>query len=186
LDGLVAKQAASVVATGPKRYRAVQPQTLFALVAEAQSRRLDRLESQIAEVAPEGDRPLVALAGSRAIRDSATRAILRAAGAVRCAGPAKDLEALGPAIRARVASGRKVGVWVLGTDPPPAGSAIQQAAPPPIDQFPTIPLLVLADGALAAWGEGAAASGYWGADPLLVGLVRATLDALVRQSQPDG
>src|SRR5512134_50151 len=108
LDGLVAKQAASVVATGPKRYRAVQPQTLFTLVADAQSRRLDRLESQIAGVAAEGERPLVSLTGGRAIRDSATRAILRSAGAVRLAGPPKDLEALGPAIRARVASGRPI------------------------------------------------------------------------------
>jgi sugar-specific transcriptional regulator TrmB len=170
LDGLVAKQAAAVVGTGPKRYRAVQPQTLFARVADAQARRLDRLESQMADVATEGERPLVTLSGIRAIRDAATRAILRATGEVRCAGPSKELDALGPAIRARGASGRQVSVWLLGPDAS--------------DTEP--PLLLVADGALAASGEGASASGYWGADPLFVGLVRATLAALIPSSQPNG
>jgi sugar-specific transcriptional regulator TrmB len=170
LDGLVGKQAAAVVGSGPKRYRAVQPLTLFALVADRLARKLDRFEAELAGASSEGERPIIPLSGSRAIRDAAIRAILRATGPVRCAGPAGEIEALGPAIRARTASGRQISVT------PPVALA----------QFPAAPLLLLADGALAAMGEGANASGYWSADPLIVGLVRAAFDGTVQSHQPIG
>jgi sugar-specific transcriptional regulator TrmB len=183
LDGLVSKGAALLVGTGPKRYRATQPAALLALLTEVQARKLDRLQEQIAADTTDGDRPLITLTGTRAVRDTANRAILRARGPVRCLGTAEDLEALAPAIRARAAGGREIAVWVVGPGPVPAMTV---AGAVPEDRVArslgTVPLLLLGDGALAATrAEGDVLTGYWGSDPLFLGLIAAALAALTTE-----
>ena len=180
LDGLVGKGAASMVGTAPRRYRATQPRTLLAQLVESQARRLDRLEQQIEAEVGEGERPLVWLTGSRAVFDTATRAILRAGEPVRCLGEAEALDPLGPAIRARVAAGRAISVWAVGPTrsslPSVAGTIPQERLAP---AFPTVPLLLVGDGALvAARSPGGQLSGYWGEDPLFRGLVEAAMAAV--------
>jgi sugar-specific transcriptional regulator TrmB len=179
LDGLVAKRAASLVATGPRRYRATQPQTLLTLMVEGQASKLDRLEAQIGAEAGEGERPLVTLAGTRSLRDTATRAILRSGNPVRCVGSTAVVEALAPAIRARAAGGREISVWLLGAGPSAvAGFAGTVSEDEAVRRFNAVPLLLVADGALAAVESPAGLSGYWGADPLFVGLVDAAITAV--------
>jgi hypothetical protein len=179
LDGLVAKRAAALVATGPRRYRATQPQTVLALIVEGQAGKLDRLEAQIGSEAVEGERPLVSLAGTRAIRDTATRAILRSGAPVRCVGSQSAIEALAPAMRARAAGGRETSVWLVGAGP---GTVVGYAGTVPeaeaARRFKAVPLLLVADGGLAAVESPAGMRGYWGADPLFVGLVDAAITAL--------
>jgi sugar-specific transcriptional regulator TrmB len=178
LDGLVAKRAASLVATGPKRYRATQPQTVLALMVEVQGSKLDRLEAQIGAEGGEGERPLVSLAGTRAIRDTATRAILRSGAPVRCVGSPAVVEALAPAIRARAAGGRGTSVWLVGAGTSTvAGFAGTVPEDEAVRRFNAVPLLLVADGALAAVESPAGLNGYWGADPLFVGLVDAAITA---------
>jgi sugar-specific transcriptional regulator TrmB len=179
LDGLVAKRAASVVASGPRRYRATQPQSLLALMAEGQASKLDRLEEQIGADGEEGERPLVTLGGTRAVRDTATRAILRSGSPVRCVGSPAVVETLAPAIRARAAGGRVTSVWVVGTGPSAVtGFAGTVPADEAVRRFDAVPLLLVAGGALAAAESPAGLSGYWGADPLFVGLVDAAISAM--------
>lgn len=186
LDGLVAKRAAAQVAVSPKRYRATQPQTLLTSIVETQARKLDRLEEQLRAPSGEGEQPLVQLAGTRAIRDAATRAILRAASPVRCLGPAAEIDALGPAIRARLATGREVSVWAIGSGPAAAAGVIGTIAEGLVSRrFAAVPLLLVGDGALAAAESTTGLNGYWGSDPLFVSLVDTVVSALTA-SQPSG
>jgi hypothetical protein len=46
-----------------------------------------------------------------------------------------------------------------------------------VRRFNAVPLLLVADGALAAVESPAGLNGYWGADPLFVGLVDAAITA---------
>jgi hypothetical protein len=178
LDGLVVKQAVVLVAAHPRRYRAVQPQTLLTVIVGGLSSKLDRLERQVATQPAPGAEPLIRLEGTRAIRDSATRAIVRADGEVLCVGPAAELQALGPAFRARAAAGRAASVWSVGggTDLrlPLAGNI-------PMDShrrhFPEPVLLLVADGALLASVD-TSAVGFWSTHPLIQGAVRASIAAL--------
>jgi sugar-specific transcriptional regulator TrmB len=179
LDGLVAKQAASLVATGPRRYRSTQPQTLLTLMVESQATRLDRLEAQIGADPGEGERPLVALSGTRAVRDTATRALLRSQSPVKCVGPAAAVEGLAPAIRARAAGGREVSVWVVGSGASAVAGLVGTVSEEEATRrFNAVPLLLVADGALAAVESPAGLRGYWGADALFVGLVGAAIAAI--------
>ena len=175
LDGLVAKQAAALVDARPRRYRAVQPQALLTIIGEAQARKLDRLEHQVLAQPALGAEPLVRLEGSRAIRDTATRGIVRAEREVLCVAPAGELRALGPAFRARAAAGRATSIWSLG---PGTDSGLALTAELTRDDqqrhFPGPMLLLVADGALLA-SVGDEASGYWSADPLIQGIVRAVI-----------
>jgi hypothetical protein len=180
LDGLVAKGAASLVGTDPKRYRATLPRTLLAQLIDGQARKLDRLEAQIQAESGEGERPLVTLSGSRAVREVATRAILRAGQPVQCVGPADELEALAPAIRARAVSGREITVWAVGPGPA-TGVALSGTLPAGrfAPHFSAVPLLLLGDGALAAAPEpGKGLTGYWSEDHVFRGIVAAVIGAL--------
>jgi hypothetical protein len=177
LDGLVAKHAASLTGTNPRRYRAVQPHALLTAIGEAQARKLDRLEEQVLAEPAQGAEPLIRLEGSRAIRDVATRGIVRAEHEVLCVAPATELQALGPAFRARAAAGRPTSAWSLG----PGGGAglaltgeLTDAAA--AGRFPSPVLLLIADGALVA-SVGEETSGYWSADPLMRALVLAAISA---------
>jgi hypothetical protein len=186
LDGLVAKRAASQVGLRPRRYRATQPQTLLASIIQGQAARLDQLEKQMGDVPQEGERPLVQLTGARAVRDAATRAILRASQPVRCLGSPQEIEALAPAIRARIAGGRQLSVWTVAGG---SGMAVVGGGLVPVEavtrRFAAVPLLLVGDGALAAAESPAGLSGYWGSDPVFSGTVSAAIDALVT-SQPLG
>jgi hypothetical protein len=178
LDGLVAKQAASLVGTKPRRYRAVQPQALLTVISEAQARKLDRLEQQLREEPAQGVDPVVRLDGIRAIRETATRGIVRAVQEVLCVAPAEELRALAPAFRARSAAGRPTAVWSLGPGDDSGLSLTGEISATAAQQhFPTAVVLLVADGALAAV-LGATASGYWSADPFLCGVVRTAISAL--------
>lgn len=175
LDGLVSKGAAVVVAPEtPKRYRAIQPQTVFARVLAAQSQRLDDLERDLgADPAPTPD-ALVPIRGERAVRDVAIRAIVRARGGVRCVAPGSELRAFAQAIRARLTSGRPTAVWTADDDRegvPGVPAAVGRG----IERLGQRVILLVADGALAARLD-PIPEGVWSADQLFAGLVGAAID----------
>lgn len=179
LDGLVSKGAAVLVSDStPKRYRAVQPMTVFSQIAAAEALKLDQLERDLLEQPSAGAALLVPVTGERAVQEAASRAVVRAAGEVLCLAPAELLQAVAPALRARVAAGRPVRVW--SSDVPPDGMPVSVEAIDAqllADRFEGPVLLLLADGALAAvdrqpW------EGIWSEDPLLVGLVRSTIESV--------
>jgi sugar-specific transcriptional regulator TrmB len=176
LDGLVAKGAAVLVdAATPKRYRVVQPRTLFARILSAQGRKIDDLERAVLEQPATGAAPHLHIHGTRALLDLAVRAVVRAEGEVRCVTAGGRLEALAPAFRARVAAGRQTSLWATephGTDfPVPIGPVVQErwGALGGSDA-----ILLVADGALAAT-LGDDAEGTWSESTLHIGLIRAAI-----------
>jgi sugar-specific transcriptional regulator TrmB len=185
LDGLVAKGAAVLAdAATPRRYRAVQPRTLFAQILAAQSGRLDELERAVLAQPATGAATHLRVRGARAVLDLAVRAVVRAEGPVQCVTTAPLLEALAPAVRARQAARRETRLWGAG---PPVGSdfpaPVNAIAPERLQALgdPNA-LLLVADGALAA-SVGDDAEGFWSESRLHVGLVSAAI-AHVADIQP--
>ena len=180
LDGLVAKGAAVLIDSAtPKRYRAIQPRTLFAQVLSAESRKLDHLEQAVLAQPATGAAPYLHIRGARALLDLAVRAIVRAEGTVRCVTAGTRIEALAPAFRARLAAGRGTSLWAVGP--------FTSDFPVPVDpidpeRLRTVggpdAILLVADGALA--GKLAdEAEGIWSESPLYVGLVAAAISHVV-------
>jgi sugar-specific transcriptional regulator TrmB len=179
LDGLVTKRAAVLAAADPRRYRAVQPQALLTTIVAAHSRELDRLEQQILAHPAPGAEPLVRVEGARAVQETATRGIVRAERQVLCVAPPAELQALGPAFRARAAARRPASVWSLG---PAVDTSLALAGEVTMDalhrRFSGPVLLLIADGTLlASLDEGTA--GYWSSHPLIEGVVRAAIADLL-------
>lgn len=178
LDGLVTKGAAALLEGTPRRYRALHPQALLTLIIEHETRKLDRLERQVTAQPPQGAEPLIELRGERAVREAATRAIVRADGPVRCVGRPADLRELGPAFRARAAAGRPFTVWSVGTAEGVSPAVIAVVEPERMaGLFASPAFLLIADGALAATLE-PEILGYWATTPLVVGLVDAAITIL--------
>lgn len=184
LDALVTKGAAVVTGRDPRRYRAVRPKDVLAQIVGQESGKLDRLERQVSEAAPEGDTPIVRVEGTRALREIATRSIVRAGRSVICVAPAEFLEGLAPAWRTRAAEegsgieGRETAVW--STDREPRGIAVSGVTSPQVTTVaPANPLALLAvdDSALLA-RLGANPTGYWSSDAALVATVRAAIIGL--------
>jgi sugar-specific transcriptional regulator TrmB len=179
LDGLVTKGAAiRLGAETPRRYRAVQPRSLFAALLDAESRKVDELERQLTAQPAEGASPLVRLEGDRALKDVAERAIVRSDEPVRLASRAGVMGALAPALRARAGAGKEMWVSVAGAldfEPP---FPVQFIAPDMFDElFPTVALLLVADGVLVTQtGDGA--EGFWSESPLMREVVGAALGRL--------
>jgi sugar-specific transcriptional regulator TrmB len=172
LDALVVKGAAVLVDSAtPKRYRAVQPRTLFAQVLSAESRKLDDLEQAVLAQPAAGAAPHLHVRGVRALLDLAVRAIVRAEGAVRCVAAGPRLEALAPAFRARLAARRETSLWVAGPLVPGFPFPADPIDPERLHAVgDRDAILLVADGALAAT-LGDDPEGIWSESPLHVGLV---------------
>jgi len=190
LDGLVAKGAAVLVGDGsPRRYRAIQPRTVFARIVDSETRKLDSLERQVLERPQVGADPVTRVRGERALNELVVRAILRAEGPARCLANAHRLTGWAPAIRARAAAGRPLELWVGDGGaadvaiPPRAASAVRVK-----EALGDDAVLVVADGALLA-SFGADADGIWSDAKIMVGLVQAAFRYLTASDeliQPNG
>lgn len=178
LDGLVAKGGADLVGERPKRYRALRPPSLMALLTEREAAKMDRLEEQVRAAPDEGGSSLVPVEGSRALRDLVTRVVVRGTGPIRLLAPAAFLEALSPAIRARASASADLTLWTAEHDPDIA-TTVARADSDAISRFfaehPV--LLVSSDGVIAAAG-GATPSGYWTSTPVLAASIDAALDLI--------
>jgi len=176
LDGLVTKGAATLAASEtPRRYRAVQPQTVFAHVVATETRKLDVLERQVREQPRRGADPVTLLRGERAISEVVVRAIVRAEGTVRCLAAASRFATWAPAIRARAAGGKPIELWAADGGDVELAVAPMRASPERVQQgLGADPVLLLADGALVASFVGDP-EGIWADTPMVVGLVEAAL-----------
>ena len=175
LNGLAAKGGAALIADDPQRFRAVQPQALFSRIADAEARKLDRLEHQLRPQGAGGAAAVVPLQGLRSIREVATRTIVRAEGLVQCLAPGAFIETLVPALRKREADGTPAQIWTVG---PAEGATVTIRGELTADTVPGLSapavLVSAADSGLAADLE-AEPRGYWTSDPLLLGLIGATI-----------
>ena len=186
LDGLVAKGAAVPVlagATPPKRYRAIQASAVFARIVDAETRKLDVLERQVLEQPRVGADPVSQIRGERALNALIIRAIIRAAGTVRCLAHGARLAGWAPAIRARAASGKPLELWSADGDVPELAVSPRPAPPARVrEMLGEDPVILVADGVLLAT-LGPEASGIWSDSRIMVGVAEAALRDL---NQTDG
>lgn len=186
LRGLVAKGAVTPTDARPERYRPLGPDALFALIAEREARKLDRLETALAAAPSAGGPVIVPISGERALLDLAMRTAAREEGAVLCLAPGAMLTALAPAWHKRSRAKAETVLWVLGGDPAPPLPI------PPTGQlevdwiarfFPERPfVLTTPSAAIIASPAGGGATGYWTSTPVLVRAI-STMAALLSLTQ---
>lgn len=182
LHGLAAKGAATPLGGRPERFRPVQAAALFTTIAQRATRQLDALEAELSHQ-PQGAPATVALAGRRALIDTALRTAARPSGAVICVAPRGELMALAPAWHKRAGADWRSELWCLGEVSPGLG------LPVPVQELPAVAAqayfgaaifaLASPDAAVLARLEPGSEAGFWTSDPLLAGAVRATIDRLV-------
>lgn len=183
LHGLAAKGAAAPTGDRPERFRPVQSLALFALLAEREARKLDRLEAQLAKQAPANLPVLVPISSERGLIDLCLRTAARAPDRVTCLAPASFLLKLAPAWHKRAADRAATALWCLG-DLPSADLPVELAGRAQLataERYFGAPVVVLdaTEAALIALLTATGVSGYWASDRALVGAVRASLQALM-------
>jgi hypothetical protein len=187
LRGLVAKGAVTRTAERPERYRPLQPDALFALIADQEARKLDRLESALSVAPPEGGPAILSITGERALLDIAMRTAARAAGPVLCLAPGRLLVALAPAWHKRAQGRAETALWALGDHssalPVPLAGTL---APADLARFFPEPLFVLTapQVAIVASTLGSETSGCWSSNPVLVHAISAMASLLTLTQLP--
>src|SRR5258706_11281511 len=99
LRGLVAKGAATLLGDAPQKFRAVRPEAVYAQIVDAQTRKLDKLESDLARAPQSGADAVVRVSGRRAVSELMTRIAARESGPVSLLAPLDVLSALVPVLR---------------------------------------------------------------------------------------
>ncbi|MFQ6046969.1 MAG: TrmB family transcriptional regulator [Gemmatimonadales bacterium] len=180
LNGLVMKGAAKLLEEEPRRFRAVNPESLLALLVQRETRKLDLLERQVREFERSAEPSVVGFRGLRQLTELALRTATRAEGQVSCLAPFEVLEALKPIWRRRQADRAPTTLVAVG---PPAedpevvitGEIDPERA---LSYFAGDPVLLVTSGPAIAGSAHPEPSGYWTSDPLWCGAVRATLEHL--------
>lgn len=184
LNGLVKKQAATVTGGAPRRYRAVRPDALLALVINASSQSIDLLATQVAEAPAAADPSVVTIEGERALVEIAMRTAARAEGEVLCIAPARLLINAAPAWRRRETDGKSTKLWQAGEDGGARPIAVDGIIPTEklTRLFGSLAfLLVTGATAIVARISEDTASGFWATDRTLVGLARAMALSLTQE-----
>lgn len=180
LRGLVIKGAATATGGAPQKFRAIRPEALYAQIVDTQTRKLDKLESDLARAPQLGAEMVVRVSGRRAVMELMSRTAARETGPLRLLAPLPILSALVPVLRKRAADASDTTVWVVGSGgqlPVPITDAVPVARLR--EFFPAeVALLTTGTGAMVARVEGAELEALWSGDPVFVGVVRAALDAL--------
>jgi hypothetical protein len=176
----VAKGAATVSSEVPPKFRAIRPEALYAQIVDSQTRRLDRLEAELARAPQVGAEAIVRTTGKRAVIELMSRTAARESGPVRILAPLAVLSALVPVLRKRAADASETSVWVVG--------ASGQLPVPIVDAIPgerlreffpgDVAFMTTSSGAMVARLDLPEFEALWSGDPLFAGTVRAALAAL--------
>ncbi len=180
LDGLVAKGAAVLEDDDtPRRFRAVAPKALLALVAQREAALLDRLEEEVFAARAEGADPVIQIEGRRAFEQVVLRTAAKPTGEVRAVATGPLLKALTPIWRKRAADGSPTVLLSIGPAedqlPLPIIGAVS-----PEHSFGIHALIITPDAAIAVHGD---LSGYWSSDPIFISLGTAALELLAQRRE---
>jgi sugar-specific transcriptional regulator TrmB len=195
LNGLVSKEAATVLDERPQRYRAVRQDALFARVVDAQSRRLDLLEEQLGERPEQPGADVIPILGRRSLVDLALRTAARETGPLRCVASIAMARDLSPAWRRRLADGRTSTLWLIQSNQPGSDEAEagHERSVLPIEAAGTVPaeraarffdaeafVLEAGDTVIIARTDGESTTGFWSTASTIVGLARAAAAGLTQ------
>lgn len=168
LEGLVAKGAARVDGTRPKRYRPEAGPALLTRLGDRQATALARLGDALESMgAPEGP-SLIELDSARASWQALSRDIARATRRVWLCAPSEAYQQMGPVLR-RAATALPDTV-LLSTDQVSADYAEVAQLTADAAGWPGTPILAVVDDRVAVIGrqDPAAFEGHWGAGPAFV------------------
>ncbi len=180
LRGLVAKGAATLAGDSPQKFRAVRPEALYAQIVDAETRKLNTLEADLARVPDTGADPVVRATGRRAVVELIARFAAKETGLVSLVAPLEILTLLVPVLRKRAADAVPTALWVVGSGgqlPVPITDAVPLARV--TEFFPgMVALLLTPSGGMVARLDIAEPEGLWSGDAAFLGVLRAALRAL--------
>jgi sugar-specific transcriptional regulator TrmB len=175
LEGLVSKGAARVDVGRPRRYRPESPAALIARISTDHGMALERLNSELQEIAVPDTPTLVEVESGRAILQLITHDVARATRSVALLAPPDAFPLLSPVLRRPVSTG--VSVTLCSTASVELGFA-------PVTvvanghSWPGMPIIVVVDdrSAILACREGNEVRGHWSTAPAFVAGARLAFE----------
>jgi sugar-specific transcriptional regulator TrmB len=180
LEGLVAKGAARVEGTRPKRYRPEPPTALIARIANDHGLALERLTSELETIAVPSSPTLVEIESPRAALQLVAHDVARAAQSVRVLLPPDAFALLAPALRRPVAAGLPVELYSTA----PVNFAVAAVETVGEHAWPGQPFVSIVDdrSAVLAARRGGEVVGHWSTAPAFVAGARLALERFRERS----
>jgi sugar-specific transcriptional regulator TrmB len=181
LNGLVSKGAAVRVSDSPQVFRPIGPDEILALVSERQAAQLEQLHMQVRARERSGEPATIPFSGRRELGEIVLRTAARAR-TVTCVANPEVLALLNPVWRKRSKDQVETALWTVGNHL--ADLALRTAGVVDsalvVKYFGGSAVLLSTERSVALGCEGAPGElhGIWSSDVLLIGVVRAAIEAL--------
>jgi sugar-specific transcriptional regulator TrmB len=175
LEGLVAKGAARVEGTRPKQYRPEAPAGLIARISNNHGLALERLSSELDQVAVPNTPTVVEIESGRAMLQLITRDVARASRFVMLLAPPDAFPLLAPALRRPVAAQLTVSLWSTG---PVDLDFVRADVVTQKRSWPGMPIVAVVDDRSAVVGarNGNDVQGHWSTAPTFIAAARLALE----------
>jgi sugar-specific transcriptional regulator TrmB len=175
LEGLVAKGAARVEGTRPKRYRPEAPAGLIARISNNHGLALERLSAELDQISIPNTPTVVEIESGRAMLQLLTHDVARASRSVMLLAPPDAFPLLAPALRRPVAAELPVSLWSTG----PVDLDFARVDVVTREQrWPGMPILAVVDDRSAVIGArtGNEVQGHWSTAPTFIASARLALE----------
>jgi sugar-specific transcriptional regulator TrmB len=175
LEGLVAKGAARVEGTRPKRYRPEAPAGLIARISNNHGLALERLSTELEEISVPNTPTVVEIESGRAMLQLITRDVARATRLVMLLAPPDAFPLLAPALRRPVAAELPVSLWSTG---PVDLDFTRVDVVTREHRWPGMPIIAVVDDRSAVIGarNGSDVQGHWSTAPTFIAAARLALE----------
>jgi sugar-specific transcriptional regulator TrmB len=175
LEGLVAKGAARVEGGRPRQYRPEPPAGLIARIAHNHGLALDRLSTDLENLAVPNTPTVVEIDSGRAVLQLISHDVARAGKSVRLLVPPDAFPLLAPALRRPLSAGLSVALWSTG----PVELGFVSVGVVSADYaWPGMPILSVIDDRSAIIGSrnGNQVQGHWSTAPAFVAAARLSIE----------
>jgi sugar-specific transcriptional regulator TrmB len=175
LEGLVAKGAARVEGTRPKRYRPEAPAGLIARISNNHGLALERLSTELEEISVPNTPTVVEIESGRAMLQLITRDVARASRFVMLLAPPDAFPLLAPALRRPVSAQLTVSLWSTG---PVDLDFVRADVVTQKHSWPGMPIIAVVDDRSAVVGarNGNDVQGHWSTAPTFIAAARLALE----------
>jgi sugar-specific transcriptional regulator TrmB len=175
LEGLVAKGAARVEGTRPKRYRPEAPAGLIARISNNHGLALERLSTELEEISVPNTPTVVEIESGRAMLQLITHDVARSSRFVMLLAPPDAFPLLAPALRRPVSAELPVSLWSTGAvDLDFARVDVVSGE----HSWPGMPIIAVVDDRSAVIGarNGNDVQGHWSTAPTFIAAARLALE----------
>jgi sugar-specific transcriptional regulator TrmB len=175
LEGLVAKGAARVEGSRPKRYRPEAPAGLIARISNNHGLALERLSTELEQISVPNTPTVVEIESGRAVLQLITHDVARATQSVLLLVPPDAYPLLAPALRRPVSSGIAVSLWSTGAVDLDFARVEVVARE---HRWPGMPIIAVVDDRSAIVGArtGNDVRGHWSTAPAFIAAARLALE----------